>query len=584
MTIKNYALAILVLFILTQILCIALIETFIALNIGSSINIEIWRYVLISFFGLTIFVVPILIRKIVSKKKEEKRNIQYKINKALEIAFDESKSGLIIVNKKNNVLWLNNEAKKLFKSESKSNNVFKIDDNFRRAFENPGINFNFSKNNKKFMLTFNKELNFYICKSISGELQLKEIINNNEEVFGFLEIRNITGKALEIPNEEIEKLKDQINEWALKNKIVATLLENLNFVLNMRRTNMMLLKKEDFSVIKKLEKTLFNLNKNLIIQLSLATAGKTSLENAIVARKGLIDVRSNKNYSLVILQDLKSEIPIQIFNMNGLGDNYYRETGVIPEGVTFMNYEKNKSSSLNEIPISIKQTLNEQKKELNSKENNEVPGEGKKEIPPWLKKVIDEKKENMEQLEKKIEQKSFSNYSLLGQISLMKQTICYLNNGNNKDEFLCAFLIFLITKGLDLSFYCYSETSFQIHHSLKSKLNSLGQEKFTQSFLDAYNLKRLNKNDSFYLIIQLDAFNREMIDTIATHKIAFLKDSLTKDLLENLMDNIKTDLKSFKFSSEELETIKFLANRVLKKRAQHVITFFNNLEQNKKDE
>ncbi len=586
MTKQKYIIAIFALLVFVQVVVIILIETFVAENIVSDVDLNAWRYSIIIFVVLSMILLPLLAVLAKKNKNKETLLITRRINAVCDKTFSEINGELYLVDDQNKVIWMSEKAKLRIKTKDALVNATFINEKFKLAWKNPGKKFFFTENSREYQIIFHKHLEAYFCFDITNTVELKKRLYENEEALGFLEVRSLVNHEVENINVISKEFTEQINSWAIINGIVAVNIGDLNFMIYMRRNVLNTMRNNDFDFIKKLDNFLFRHNNNLIISLSLVTGGKSTSYNAEAARKGLIELKSTKVTSSILFQDIERDIYSIIDIDESNGKRKIKQTNVIPEGYSYQNYETEKGKE-KDTPISVSLIAKRQLEVLNSlspekqtddKKTNLLKKNPTKKVPDWLKKVLEKNRlEEQKQVKLKKRKSPLTHHSLLAEMEEMKQVVCYLEDGSKKDEFLIAVLLAIITRKLDMKYYIYSETPFNIHKATKIKLKEAGLGFFSDIVISAYELKKLNQSDTFYTIINKNMFNKDLVNTAVSHKIAYVRDSFSKKALETLIISIKDDLEKLDLNKNELTLLRVLATRIKDDSGKIAIRFFNDL-------
>ena len=586
MTKQKYIIAIFALLVFVQVVVIILLETFIAKNIVSDVDLNAWRYSIIVFVVLSMTMLPLL--AVLAKKNKNKETLMMtrQINAVCDKTFSEIDGELYLVDDQNKIIWMSENAKQRIKTKDALVNATFINEKFKLAWKNPGKKFLFTDNSKEYQIIFYKHLAAYFCFDITNTVKLKKQLYENEEALGFLEVRSLVSHEVENINLINKEFTEQVNSWAIINGIVAVSIGDLNFMIYMRRNTLSIMRNDGFAFIKKLDSFLFRKNNNLVISLSLVTGGKNTSYNAEVARKGLIELKSTKATSSILVQDLEKDISSIIDIDESNGKRKIKQTNVIPEGYSYQNYDTEKRNK-NDTPISVSLIAKRQLEALDSlspekqpevKNTNLLSKNQPKKVPDWLKKVLEKhhlEQQNQSGLNNK--KSTLTHHSLLAEMEEMKQVVCYLEDGSKKDEFLIAVLLAIITRKLDLKYYIYSETPFNIHKATKIKLEEAKLDFFSNIIISAYELKKLNQSDTFYTIINKNMFNKDLVNTAVSHKIAYIRDSFSKKALETLIISIKDDLRNLDLNNNELTLLRTLATRIKDASGKIAASFFNDL-------
>lgn len=209
-------------------------------------------------------------------------SISYKVKKAGEKAFSELPIGILVINNRFDILWANNQAKRIFMSPLEKMNLSNIEKELVESLELGIEDFNIDIYGQIYQIDYLKQYNVIYLSDITEIINLKNQYLNRTTSVGYINIDNLEEALTDFDVQEraeyMGKIIGIIAKWAENFGIYVRAYSENRYLILMDYAQLTDLMKSNFAILDDI-KTIFRSNRLIRITLSM---GISCLDQNIV--------------------------------------------------------------------------------------------------------------------------------------------------------------------------------------------------------------------------------------------------------------------------------------------------------------
>lgn len=227
-------------------------------NFDKTYKIVILILFLISVIGFIISSIFFFIHKYKQETKTANERLNYwntlsfRIDKVGEEVFEKLPFSVIVLGQNNDIIWINNNAKAIFKNLVLDQNINEFNKDISYNIKNENPKFTIKINENYFDCLYNKEASVIYLFDATEKENIKIKFNQNMPVVGLINIEYL-GKGFKMKEETKVLFLTEISDWVLSYNGLFKKYGDDKYIITCYRKDLDLMIKDNFSILNKID-------------------------------------------------------------------------------------------------------------------------------------------------------------------------------------------------------------------------------------------------------------------------------------------------------------------------------------------